>query len=63
MDDLEIGDGPDIQVYVKNKTPDSYWRTMCVGYIRPANLSKLIAWLNTVDQDNLDANLQLTLGL
>ena len=57
MDDLEIVDDPGIKVYVKNKIPE------CVGYIRPANIDKLIAWLNTVDQDSMDGKLQLTLGL
>tara|TARA_Y100001951_G_scaffold68674_1_gene55566 strand:- start:397 stop:570 length:174 start_codon:yes stop_codon:yes gene_type:complete len=57
MDDLEIVDDPGIKVYVKNKIPK------CVGYIRPANIDKLIAWLNTVDQDTIDGKLQLTLGL
>ena len=57
MDDLEIADDPGVKVYVKNKIPE------CVGYIRPANIDKLIAWLNTVDQDTIDGKLQLTLGL
>ena len=57
MDDLEIADDPGVKVYVKNKIPK------CVGHIRPANIDKLIAWLNTVDQDSMDGKLQLTLGL
>ena len=57
MDDLEIVDDPGINAYVKDKIPK------CVGYIRPANIDKLIAWLNTVDQDTIDGKLQLTLGL
>ena len=57
MDDLEIADDPGVKVYIKNKIPE------CVGYIRPDNINKLIAWLNTVDQDNMEGKLQLTLGL
>ena len=57
MDDLEIVDSPSVPVYVKNKIPE------CVGYIRPDNINKLIAWLNTVNQDNMDGELQLTFGL
>ena len=57
MHDLEIVDSPSVQVYVKNKIPE------CVGYIRPDNINKLIAWLNTVDQDNVEGKQQLMLSL
>jgi len=50
----------DLEVYVKNNT---YLMPECVGYIRENNINLLRAWLNNINQDNMEGKLQLTLGL
>jgi len=54
------GNMDDLEVYVKNNT---YLMPECVGYIRENNINLLRAWLNNINQDNMEGKLQLTLGL